>query len=66
MIFTIIFFTVAILWALLMTIQKYGGELFINPVIGFMVGGLYVEEEGEYTLQLLLGLVSFTFVWYNE
>lgn len=66
MIFTIIFFTVAILWALLMTIQKYGGELFINPVVGFMVGGLYVEEEGEHTLQVLLGLVSFTFVWYNE
>jgi hypothetical protein len=66
MIFTIVFIAIAVLWVLLMTIQKYGGELFINPVIGFMVGVLHVEEEGEHTFQILLGLVSLTFVWYNE
>lgn len=66
MIFTVIFIVLALFWVLLMTIQKYGGELFINPVVGFMVGTLYVEEDGEYTVQILLGLVSLTFVWYNE
>lgn len=66
MIFTVCFIAVAVFWILLMTIQKYGGELFINPVVGFMVGVLHVEEEGEHTIQILLGLVSLTFVWYNE
>lgn len=66
MVFTVIFIVLALFWVLLMTIQKYGGELFINPVVGFMVGTLYVEEDGEYTVQILLGLVSLTFVWYNE
>lgn len=63
---TIIFIIAAVFWILLMTIQRYGGELFINPVVGFMVGALYHEEEGEHTFQILLGLVSLTFVWYNE
>lgn len=66
MIFTIVFIIIAVFWLLLMTIQKYGGELFINPVIGFMVGWLYVEEDGETTVQILLGFISLTFVWYNE
>lgn len=63
---TIIFIIAAVFWMLLMTMQKYGGELFINPVVGLMVGALYHEEDGEHTLQILLGLVSLTFVWYNE
>jgi hypothetical protein len=63
---TIIFIIIAVFWLLLMTIQKYGGELFINPVIGFMVGWLYVNEDGETTVQILLGFISLTFVWYNE
>lgn len=63
---TIIFIIAAFLWIVLMTIQRYGGELFINPVVGLMVGALYHEEDGEHTFQILLGLVSLTFVWYNE
>lgn len=63
---TIIFIIAAVFWMLLMTMQKYGGELFINPVVGLMVGALYYEEDGEHTFQILLGLVSLTFVWYNE
>ncbi len=63
---TIIFIIAAVFWMLLMTMQKYGGELFINPVVGLMVGALYHEEEGEHTFQILLVLVSLTFVWYNE
>lgn len=63
---TIIFIIAAVFWMLLMTMQKYGGELFINPVIGLMVGALYHEEDGEHTFQILLGLVSLTFVLYNE
>ena len=63
---TIVFIIAAVFWILLMTMQKYGGELFINPVVGFMVGVLHFEEDGEHTVQILLGLVSLTFVWYNE
>ena len=63
---TIVFIIIAVFWLLLMTIQKYGGELFINPVIGFMVGWLYLNEDGETTVQILLGFISLTFVWHNE
>lgn len=63
---TIIFIIIAVFWLLLMTIQKYSGELFINPVIGFMVGWLYFNEDGETTVQIILGFISLTFVWYNE
>ena len=64
---TIIFFIAAVVWVLLMTIQKYGGELIINPIIGFMVGWLYdgeeIEEGTEHTIQILLGLVCITIIW---
>jgi hypothetical protein len=63
---TIIFIIAAVFWILLMTMQKYSGELFINPIIGLMIGALYCEEDGEHTFQILLCLVSLTFVWYNE
>lgn len=64
MIFTIIFIIASLFWAFLMIMQKYGGELYVNPIIGFMVGALYLEENGEHTVQILLGFVSFTFIWY--
>ena len=64
MITTISFILLAIFWLVLMAMQKYQGELLINPIIGFMVGALYLEEDGEHTVQILLGFVSFTFVCY--
>ena len=64
---TIVFIIAAIFWILLMTMQKYGGELFINPVVGFMIGCLYdaeVTEEGtEHTVQFLFGIICFTIIW---
>jgi hypothetical protein len=64
---TTIFIIAAVVWLLLMTIQKYGGELIINPIIGFMVGWLYdgEEEDGvtDHTIQVLLGVICFTIVW---
>jgi hypothetical protein len=64
---TILFSIAAVCWILLMTIQKYGGELIINPIIGFMAGWLYdAEEDGlmtEHTIQILLGIISITIIW---
>lgn len=64
---TILFAIAAICWIVLMMIQKYGGELIINPIIGFMVGWLYDAEEEdrvtEHTIQVLLGVICFTIVW---
>ena len=64
---TILFAIAAAIWVVLMMIQRYGGELIISPVIGFMVGWLYnpehFEKETEHTIQVLLGIVSFTIIW---
>ena len=68
--FTILIAIAAVVWVVLMTIQRYGGELIISPVIGFMVGWLYNGDEDvngtEHTIQFLLGIVSFTFIWYTN
>lgn len=65
--FTIGIAIAAVLWILLMAIQRYGGELIINPIIGFIVGCLYNPEEledcTEHTVQILLGIISFTIIW---
>lgn len=65
--FTILIAIAAVVWVVLMTIQRYGGELIISPVIGFMVGWLYNPEQfakgTEHTIQILLGIVSFTIIW---
>lgn len=64
---TTIFIIAAVFWILLMTMQRYGGELIINPIIGFMVGWLYDAEEVEngtlHTVQFLFGIVCFTIIW---
>jgi hypothetical protein len=64
---TILIFIAAFCWIVLMSIQKYGGELIINPIIGFMVGWLYDSEEEygvtNHTIQVLLGVICFTIVW---
>lgn len=65
--FTILIAIVAVVWVVLMTIQRYGGELIISPVIGFMAGWLYDGEEEDgvtnHTIQVLLGVICFTIVW---
>ena len=65
--FTILIAIAAVVWVVLMTIQRYGGELIISPVIGFMAGWLYnpeqFEDGTEHTIQVLLGIVSFTIIW---
>lgn len=64
---TILFAIAAVCWIVLMMIQKYSGELIINPIIGFMVGWLYDGEEEDgvtnHTIQFLLGVICFTIVW---
>ena len=64
---TTVFIIAAVIWILLMTIQKYGGELIINPIIGFMVGCLYdaeeIEDATEHTVQFLFGIVCVTIIW---
>ena len=64
---TILITIAAAIWIILMTIQRYGGELIISPVIGFMVGWLYnpehFEKETEHTIEIVLGIVSFKIIW---
>lgn len=70
MVFTVVLAILALVWVALMAIQSYNGELIISPVIGFMVGWLYNGDEDvngtEHTIQFLLGIVSFTFIWYTN
>jgi hypothetical protein len=47
-----------------------GADIIISPIKGIMFGFLYhkeqYEEEDEYTLQSLLGVISITVVWIKK
>ncbi len=48
---------------------KSGWDLIVSPILGFMIGVLYDREEQEdyvqHTVQILIGVVSFTFIKYE-
>tara|TARA_R110000803_G_scaffold49863_2_gene103687 strand:+ start:1239 stop:1454 length:216 start_codon:yes stop_codon:yes gene_type:complete len=46
------------------------GEIIISPIKGIMFGFLYhkeqYEEDDEFTLQCLLGVISINVIWINQ
>lgn len=47
-----------------------GAEIILSPITGIMFGFLYhkeeYENEDEYTLQCLLGVISVNVIWKNQ
>lgn len=47
-----------------------GAEIILSPITGIMFGFLYhkeeYEDEDEYTLQCLLGVISVNVIWKNQ
>lgn len=47
--------------------QFYDCEIIINPIKGVMLGALYndeeFEDETEHTVQVLIFVISFSFIW---
>jgi hypothetical protein len=46
---------------------KYDGDVIIAPIKGLMAGALYNndidDEETEHTIQIVLFVISITFIW---
>ena len=63
MIYSLIF----ILFCSFVITQFYDCDIIVNPIKGIMVGALYnddvFEDETEHTIQVLLFIISFTFIW---
>lgn len=63
MIYALIF----ILFCSFIIAQFYDCDIIVNPIKGIMVGALYnddvFEDETEHTIQVLLFIISFTFIW---
>jgi hypothetical protein len=61
---------IGIVWILMEVVHYYQGEVVIAPIKGLMVGALYNNDEGEddteHTVQILLIVFSFNFIWYTE
>ena len=51
-------------------VHYYQGEVLIAPIKGLMFGALYNNDEGpediEHTIQILLFIFSFNFIWYTK
>ena len=47
--------------------QFYECEIIINPIKGIMLGALYnddeFDDETEHTVQVLILVISFSFIW---
>ena len=45
-------------------------DIILSPIMGIMFGFLYhkeqYEEEDEYTLQCLIGIISINVIWINQ
>lgn len=45
-------------------------EIILSPIMGIMFGFLYhkeqYEDEDEYTLQCLIGIISINVIWINQ
>lgn len=63
----IISFIIFTIYFLLQLTVKRGGEIIIAPIKGLMLGALYnddvEEEETEHTIQIVLFIISITFIW---
>lgn len=57
-------FTISFLMQLMV---KYDGEVILAPIKGLMAGALYNndvdDEETEHTIQIVLFVISITFIW---
>ncbi len=62
-----ILFLVCFCLICLIVFQFVDCEIIITPIKGVMVGALYnddvYEDETEHTIQVLLFVISFSFVW---
>jgi hypothetical protein len=63
----IIGFLVFTIYFLMQLMNKYNGEVIIAPIKGIMAGALYNDdiddEETEHTIQIVLFVISITFIW---
>ena len=63
----LISFILFTIYFLMQLMAKYDGEVIIAPIKGLMLGALYnddiEEEETEHTIQIVLLIISITFIW---
>lgn len=63
----LISFVLFTIYFLMQLMNKYNGEVIIAPIKGLMLGALYnddiEEEETEHTIQIVLLIISITFIW---
>ena len=63
----LISFVLFTIYFLMQLMAKYDGEVIIAPIKGLMLGALYnddiEEEETEHTIQIVLLIISITFIW---
>ncbi len=63
----LISFVIFTIYFLMQLMAKYDGEVIIAPIKGLMIGALYnddiEEEETEHTIQIVLLIISITFIW---
>ena len=66
----VIGFLLVITFAFIFIGHFKGADIIISPIKGIMFGFLYhkeqYEEEDEYTLQCLLGVISINVIWINQ
>lgn len=63
----IISFILFTIYFLMQLMVKYDGDVIIAPIKGLMTGALYNndidDEETEHTIQIVLFVISITFIW---
>lgn len=63
----IISFILFTIYFLMQLMVKYDGDVIIAPIKGLMAGALYNndidDEETEHTIQIVLFVISITFIW---
>jgi hypothetical protein len=66
----LISFVLFTIYFLMQLMAKYDGEVIIAPIKGLMLGALYnddiEEEETEHTIQIVLLIISITFIWVTQ
>jgi len=62
-----IYLLVFILFVAFVVAQFYDCDIIVNPIKGLMVGALYnddeFDDETEHTVQVLILIISFSFIW---
>lgn len=63
----LISFILFTIYFLMQLMVKYDGDVIIAPIKGLMAGALYNndidDEETEHTIQIVLFVISITFIW---